>query len=213
MVFRGSDVKFTNKELCMETALRLRIAILVVLVALCAFTPIAYAQTVGSQIPPDITGGVQIETKSTLYNQAYLEMADMLDGKAELSIKRAVFLAEWAYMDGKLNYDEYCRQIDSAVVFLNKFIIANGLQQYKTAKNMALIEYFFNPWSGNGYKPFIYDHNDIDSKEDFSQQFVSRVIQTHKGQCRSLPYYYKILAEAIGAEAYIAYAQIGRAHV
>lgn len=34
------------------------------------------------------------------------------------------------------------------------------------------------------------------------------MIRTHKGQCRSLPYYYKILAEAIGAEAYIAYAPI-----
>ena len=139
---------------------------------------------------------------------AYTEIADMLDGKSSLSIKRAVFLAEWAYLDGNLDYDWFCSKIDSAVIFLHGFMKANGLDKYKTGKNMAIIEYFFNPWSGNGYKPFTYDHNDIDSKQDFTQQFVSKLIRTHKGQCRSLPYYYKILAEAIGAEAYIAYAPI-----
>lgn len=173
----------------------------------CLITPCICSQT-PADIPSSITNRVQIETKSRYYNAAYLEMADMLDGKAPLSIKRAVFLAEWAYYDGKLDYDQYCLHIDSVVVFLNKFIKANKLEQYKTAKNMAIIEYFFNPWSGNGYKPFIYDHNDIDSKQDFTQQFVTKLIRTHKGQCRSLPYYYKILAEAIGAEAYIAYAPI-----
>lgn len=142
------------------------------------------------------------------YETAYAEIADMLDGKASLSIKRAVFLAEWAYLDGNLDYDRFCDKIDSVVVFLHGFMKANGLDKYKTGKNMAIIEYFFNPWSGNGYKPFTYDHNDMDSKQDFTQQFVSKLIRTHKGQCRSLPYYYKILAEAIGAEAYIAYAPI-----
>jgi hypothetical protein len=71
---------------------------------------------------------------------------------------------------------------------------------------MALIEYFFNPYSGNGYKPFTYDFQDTDGVEDFTKQFVTKVMQTHSGQCRSLPMYYRVLAEAIGAKAYIAYA-------
>lgn len=164
------------------------------------------AQTVGKEIPPEITDGVQIETHSRLYNQAYLEMADMLDGKTELSIKRAVFLAEWAYLDGDLDYDWFCKTIDSVTIFVQKFIVANKLGQYKTAKNMALIEYFFNPWSGNNYKPFIYDFEKWQNPDDFTYQFVSKVMRTHEGQCRSLPYYYKILAEAVGAESYITYA-------
>lgn len=64
------------------------------------------------------------------YRQAYLEMAAMLDGQAPLSIKRAVFLAEWAYLDGALNYDEYCYGIDTAVGFLQRFIKVNGLYAY-----------------------------------------------------------------------------------
>lgn len=148
------------------------------------------------------------QTETSYYKQAYSEMADMLEGKAPLSIKRAVFLAEWAYYDGNLDYDWFCSKIDSVAVFLHGFMKANGLDKYKTGKNMAIIEYFFNPWSGNGYKPFEYDFDGIDDKQDFTKQFVTKLIRTHKGQCRSMPYYYKILAEAIGAEAYIAYAPI-----
>ncbi|WP_295913866.1 hypothetical protein [uncultured Alistipes sp.] len=149
---------------------------------------------------------VQVESRSRHYRQAYLEMADMLDGKIPLSIKRAVFLAEWAYLDGELDYDAYCLGIDTAVAFLQKFIASNGLEQYKTGKNLALTEYFIRPYSGNGYKPFTYDFDDTGGKADFTKQFVTKVMRTHSGQCRSLPMYYKVLAETLGAEAYIAYA-------
>jgi len=101
------------------------------------------AQTTGTKIPTEFTNGVQIETQSLLYNAAYLEISDMLDGKQPLSIKRAVFLAEWAYLDGKLDYEKYCNTIDSAADFIKRFIRANAMEKYKTAKNMALIEYFF----------------------------------------------------------------------
>ena len=144
---------------------------------------------------------------NTKYKDAYLEISDMLDGRQPLSIKRAVFLAEWAYLDGKPDYEKYCNTIDSAANFIMRFIRANETGKYKTAKNMALIEYFFHPYSGNGHKPFTYDFNDDEGKKDFTTQFVTKVMQTHTGQCRSLPMYYKVLAEAVNAEAYISYAQ------
>ena len=145
-------------------------------------------------------------TLAARYESAYDEMASMLNGKAPLSIKRAVFLAEWAYLDGEPDYDEYCRTIDSAALFLRKFIGANELGRYKTGRNLALTEYFFNPYSGNGYKPFTYDFDYSADDEDFTRQFVTPLMRTHRGQCRSLPMYYRILAEALGAEASIAYA-------
>ncbi|CCZ09756.1 uncharacterized protein BN783_01030 [Odoribacter sp. CAG:788] len=186
----------------MKTAVK---TTLIFIAAILSF-PVANAQQVGKQIPPEITNGVQIETHSTLYNQAYLEMADMLDGKTSLSIKRAVFLQEWAYLDGNLDYDEYCTGIDTVATFLRNFITANGLDQYKTAGNYALFEYFSRPYSGNGHKPFTYDYEDFGGTDDFTKLFVTKAMRTHSGQCRSLPVYYKILAEAIGAEAYIAFA-------
>jgi len=148
----------------------------------------------------------QTENSQNYYDIAFNEIFAMLDDKRPLSIARAVFLAEWAYLDGKPDYKAYCDTIKKATAFIQKFIIANQLNKYKTGKNMALIEYFFNPYSGNGYKPFIYDFKDDGGTEDFSKQFVIKVMQTHTGQCRSLPYYYRVLAEAIDAESYIAYA-------
>lgn len=135
------------------------------------------------------------------YEQAYEEMAAMLDGQQPLSIRRAVFLAEQAYYDGQLDYEKYCRTIDSAADFLRRFIAVNGFDQYKTGKNMALVEYFFNPYSGNGYRPFTYEYDQ--DRSSFERQFVTPLMETHRGQCRSLPMYYRILAEAIDAEAYI----------
>jgi len=44
------------------------------------------------------------------YEKAYTEMADMLDGKIPISIRRAVFMAEWAYLDGNLETKELRRK-------------------------------------------------------------------------------------------------------
>ena len=140
------------------------------------------------------------------FETAYAEIADMLDGKSTLSIKRAVFLPEWAYLDGKPDYEAYCAQIDAAAAALGQFIAANGLQHYRTGGNYALFEYFSRPYSMNDYKPFIYDFDDFSGSEDLTKIFVTKVMRTHSGQCRSLPMYYKVLAEAIGAEAHITFA-------
>jgi len=148
----------------------------------------------------------QVDSTQKYYDIALNEIAAMLDEKQPLSIARAVFLAEWAYLAGKPDYQAYCNTIRKAATFIQKFISANQMGKYKTGKNMALVEYFFNPYSGNDYKPFTYDFKDDGGTEDFTKQFVTKVMQTHTGQCRSLPYYYRILAEAIDAEAYIAYA-------
>lgn len=180
----------------------LKKGIICIFVLFCGFS---LHRTNGQQVGPTQRHAPD-EPRSRHYRQAYLEMADMLDGIIPLSIKRAVFLAEWAYLDGDLDYDAYCLGIDTAVAFLQRFIASNGLELYKTGKNLALTEYFFRPYSGNGHKPFTYDFDDTGGQADFTKQFVTKVMRTHNGQCRSLPMYYKVLAETLGAEAYIAYA-------
>lgn len=161
------------------------------------------AQTSNNFLPLSMTEGMPIETHSHYYNQAYLEMAAMLDAKQSLSIKRAVFLQEWAYLDGNLDYEAFCQGVDTVAMYLKKFIAVNALDQYHTGDNYALFEYFARPYSGNGYKPFSYDFDDFGGAEDYTKVFVSKAMRTHSGQCRSLPLYYKILAEAIGAQAHI----------
>ena len=136
------------------------------------------------------------------YEKAYTEMADMLDDKTPVSIRRAVFVAEWAYLDGNLDYEkDFCEPILKDVAYMKRWMAANNLSKFKTAKQITLCNFFFYPWSGNGQTPFRYD---FDDKESWDRQLVSKVLKTHKGQCHSLPWTFILYAEEFGANAYLA---------
>lgn len=144
-------------------------------------------------------------TADSLYLQAYTEIADMLDGKQPLSIKRAVFLSEWAYLDGKLEYHkDFCDEISRIANYIRNVIALNHFETYKTAKEFSICNYFFRPCNGNGKVPYTYDHNEEYPEDDWRHQFVSRTLRNHKGQCHSLPMTFKLIAEELGAKAYIA---------
>ena len=70
---------------------------------------------------------------------------------------------------------------------MKRMIVANRWENYKTAKQIALCNYFFYPCSGNGQNPFRYDFSKEYSEEDWQHQLVSGTLKTHKGQCHSLP--------------------------
>lgn len=141
------------------------------------------------------------------YHQAYSEIANMLEGKAPLSIRHAVFLAEWAYLDGNLDYEkDFCEPIKKGADYLRRLIAVNHWEKYKTAKQIALCNFFFYPCSGNGQKPFEYDFSNEFPEDDWRYQLVSRTIKTHKGQCHSLPWTFKLYAEELGANVSLAHA-------
>lgn len=143
------------------------------------------------------------------YVTAFNKMSDMLAGRDTLSIKKSVYLAEWAYYEGNMDYKtDFCDEINRIANYVRLFYDFNKLSSYKTGKQMALNEYFFNPYySGNGYKPYTYDFTpDSTDDQSWELQFVSRTLKTHKGQCRSLPWMYKILAKEIGADVSLVHA-------
>ncbi|MDE5555789.1 MAG: hypothetical protein K2J10_11500 [Muribaculaceae bacterium] len=139
---------------------------------------------------------------------AFNEMSDMLAGRDSLSIKRAVYLAEWAYYEGKLDYKtDFCDEIDRIVKFIRSFHEINQLESYKTGMQMAISSYIVRPYSGNGYTPYTYDFDTFFmDDEPWERQFVSRTLKTHKGQCRSIPWMYKILANELNAYVSLAHA-------
>lgn len=152
------------------------------------------------------TGQPAVVCKDKFYQTAFEEITAMLDGKVELSVKRAVFLLEWAYLQGQLNYKAYCCSIANIAEDLKAFMKLNNLDKHPIGGNMALFEFFTNDNPLNGYKAYTYDFDDYIGKQDFTKMFVTKLMHSHSGQCRSLPLFYKILANEIGAEAYIAYA-------
>ena len=149
----------------------------------------------------------QVDSIIWRYEQAYQEMANMLEGKETLSIKRTVFLAEWAFLDGALDYEkEFCKPLAKGADYLKRMIAVNHWEKYKTAKQIALCNFFFYPCSGNGQKHFEYDFSKEYPDDDWHYQLVSRTLRAHKGQCRSLPWTFKLYAEELGAQAFLAHA-------
>ncbi len=54
--------------------------------------------------------------------------------------------------------------------------------------------------------PFTYDFVDFFGKESWANMYVSKLLITHKGNCHSLPYLYKILADELGATCWLSLA-------
>lgn len=140
------------------------------------------------------------------YAHAYNEITAMLEGSTPIDLKRSVFLLEWAYLDGKPEYIKYCARIDSTVAVITDFIKSNNLDKNPIGGNIALFEYFTTSCPMNHYRPITYDFDDFTGKNDLTKLFVTKLMKTRTGQCRSITLYYKILANEIGAKAYISYA-------
>jgi hypothetical protein len=145
-------------------------------------------------------------TKDPFFNAAFIEIKAMLEDKQPLNFKRAVFLSEYSYAGNELSYEQFNEDVEATVTELKKFIESKNINQYKTAGNYAIFEYMMHASSMNGNIPFKYDFDDFYGEKDWRSTFVTKLMRTKKGNCRSLPYYYKILANEMGAEAKLAYA-------
>lgn len=140
------------------------------------------------------------------YKNAFAEQVQMLKGEKPINFKRAVFLTENVFYNGGLSYQEFCDSIASTGRKLKALIKQRGLEKYKTAPNWAVYTYMMDSTALNNYKPFTYDFTDFMGDEDWSKMFVTKLMKTRSGNCNSLPTYYKILCEEIGASASLALA-------
>ena len=145
-------------------------------------------------------------TENPFYNQAYNEIVKMLDGTIPMDFKRAVFLTENAYLKGTLNYDQFCSKLNDIELKLKDIIRQKRIETFKTAGNYAIYEYMTKPSSANDFKICSYDFSDFYGEENWENQFVTKLMKTKKGNCHSLPYLYKILAEEMNTEAFLAVA-------
>lgn len=153
----------------------------------------------------DSTNAISTKTSTIeLYQIALDEISEMLNGQKPLSFKRAVFLTENAYYDGKLDWKEFCGKIEQIKLKLNQMIVDKNLQQYKTAGNWAVFSYMIDSIPENNYHPYKYDFENFMGDKDYESFMVASLLTTKKGNCHSLPFLYKILADEINVEAFIA---------
>ena len=140
------------------------------------------------------------------YDFAFNEIYKMLKGETQLDFKKAVFLTENAFYSNNLDYNEFCQQIDNIEIQLNHFIRDKNVVNHPMGKQFAIFSYMMEPSKYNENKKLVYDFEDLTGQKDWTKMFVTKLLNTKTGNCHSLPYLYKILAEETKAGAYLALA-------
>lgn len=153
-----------------------------------------------------------------LYDETFEKLSEMLDGKRKLSFKDAVFMVENTYLGGILDTTFLNNRIDFLKNLCNE-IQKNGNLDYKERDKETVSKYasLFSVMKDTTqlvnqneelylHLPFEYDFEDVFGHQDWEKMFVSKLLGTYKGNCHSLPYLYKILAEEIGTTAHLALA-------
>ena len=149
------------------------------------------------------------------FRNAFAEIDSMLQGKKELNLARALFLVENCFYDNNLKYSDYQSFIKRKVDLCNRKIKEERLNgKNNMVKNMMIFRLIsdtliFKITTNEQTKyhlPIRYDYDDYKSEINFDSHFVTKLMQSGVGQCYSMPLYYLVLAEAMGAEAYLAFA-------
>jgi len=150
------------------------------------------------------TTKAQFSESTSHYDSAFSEIATMID-EEQSSFKKAVFLVENAFYQGQFPEDYFNYSVE-LVANIVRSINTDDLIQYEgqdfdevrthAAIYRAMTDSLVFVIGSDTLisPPFVYDFEDVFGKENWSQMFVSKLLDTRKGNCRSLPYLYKILA-------------------
>jgi hypothetical protein len=148
------------------------------------------------------------------YRQAAEALVKMLQGKTPLSLKDAVFTVENAYYEDKLDKTKFNKNIENLVYLARqktaeeKFnwnnTFTKNIMLYRIMTDTLKIRLPLQEKTLTTY-PMQYDFDNFNARENMPNEFVSKLLETHKGQCHSLPLLYLILNEASGGEACLAY--------
>ena len=150
------------------------------------------------------------------YQQAYDYINEMLQDKDSLSFVSAVVAVEAAYLDGELDIDAFSQELyllGQLIKTICKRNLINyiGKDRAEIIKHAAIfrvltdsIPIFIDSTTIFMHLPYTYDFEDAYGHKDWTKMFVSKLLATGKGNCHSLPYLYKILADELGVKCYIA---------
>lgn len=151
------------------------------------------------------------------YQESFSKIENMLSGKSELNFKNGVFYSENAWYDNQLDKEKFDSYISfysnvSKQIMLSGNIVYHEKDSLKAAAQCATFLLITDtiPIYTNSqvliHTPFTYNFNDFAGQKDWSNMFVSTLLQTKKGNCLSLPYLYKMIMDELGQPAYLSLA-------
>lgn len=155
-------------------------------------------------------------TAKDYHEKAYKEIEGMLEGWRPLNFKRAVFVTENAYYKDSLSYDAFNAKITGLANLCLAWMNTNPLTEYPFSdslnmqKNAAIFHVIKDTIYLMDHVPisnsYQYNFSDFSGSNHWENQFVSELLASGSGNCHSLPYLYKILANELGAQAWLSLA-------
>lgn len=127
----------------------------------------------------------------------------------DCSFQKTVFTVENAFYNGLLDENEFSQRISAIRGLIEANARVNPID-YK-GQDFNLVNLYASTFKvlsdtvmitlnqDKQYKhlPFVYDFEDIFGKNEWRQTFVSKLLETRRGNCHSLPYLYKIICEEL----------------
>lgn len=154
---------------------------------------------------------------ATIYQSA-LQKLDSLADKGG-TFKEAVFTTENTFFKGGLDRAVFDGYIHDLVKLASTWSRYNKITHYPFSDSLnfqtnyaiyAILKDTIRATDTGGtrfyFLPYTYDFSDYDGQVNWASMFVSKLVITHKGNCHSLPYLYKILADELGANCWLALA-------
>lgn len=142
------------------------------------------------------------------YREVYNKMLSL--NIENYSVKDVNFDIESAYFENKpdkTQFDEIIKK--SGDFILSKMKELKYDLNSNVAKNYMLFQFFSQTLQLKSNKikhtAFKYDFEDYMGEKNWSKMFVLKLLETKTGQCHSMPILYLILAEQIGAEAFLSF--------
>lgn len=147
------------------------------------------------------------------FREAFVRLCRM--NPSQFSLSNAVYEVENAYLDGRLSFDKFGNALAARVNQVRQILKAQGLSRKSNLSlNFAIQQLFEHP---NAYRdpktnlvrtvPALkYDFEDYMGEKDYANVFAVKVLATGSGQCHSLPLIYLMVAEQLGAKAWLSLA-------
>jgi hypothetical protein len=161
----------------------------------------------------------QVDSTAVAYEQTYLVFDSSLSGLRPLPFKEAVYEVENTYLGGIIAYDRFSNYVGQLATLAKDWENVNHLRDYPYPDSTAMkensaiyklmkdtIKILTTDTSGYLHLPYTYDFDDFDGNDAWTDMFVTKLIASHSGNCHSLPYLYKMIADEMGAPCWLALA-------
>ncbi len=179
------------------------VAAILFLSPMIAFSQKAESQILGDSIP-------------IRYQSAFMTLTDILEKNG--SFKAAVYTVENTYYGKDMCNSETDKRITEIVRLCdlvartkmasleNRRIDTTYFLNYAIGSVLKDTVFIMTDSAFLGHKPFRYSFNDPFGKHDWRTMFVTTLLSTKEGNCHSLSYLYKILADELKAACWLALA-------